>query len=492
VKRKLNQLNPADHPSDSDQQSPLQPGRRTLLKSAALITAGTLAGSAGLNAIAPAFVHSRHRFDLNTSHWSKALPAASPPLATDLTADIVIIGGGFTGLSAAYYLRSAYPDKNVILLEAARCGNGASGRNGAMLLTMTGDRYLRLSDNPEVDQKIYRLTSDNIRTLKALSLELGIDCEIEQLGALQVMNSAKAAGSAKEFAKMARELGFPYEYWSREKTASVIGTDVYYGALFDPMSGQVHPGKLVGLWKTAAEKAGVKIFDGTPVVNIEEGKIHTLTTSSGHVVKAAALVLATNAYTSDLGYLNNTIAPVYDYVGITPVLSEATLKQVGWTPGISFNDSQLEVYYAGLTADRRIHIGGGPIDYTFNNSQDPSANAGQRYAALQKELGRLYPVLKDIGFETTWCGLVDMSMDESPAVGQMGQYNNIFYGIGFSGHGVNLTSVFGKIIADLVGGKREKWAWLPYLDQLPPYIPNEPLRWLAVHSVVSVARSTGL
>jgi len=470
---------------------PVQRGRRSILKSAAVIAASAVAGSAAVNAIVPRVLPGQHQIDTNVSHWATVLPAANPALATDLTADMVVIGGGFTGLSTAYYLRRDNPGRRVVLLEAKKCGNGASGRNGAMLLTMTGDRYLRLSDDPALDLKLYQLTAQNIKVLAALSAEMGIDCEIEQRGALQVLNSAEQVRQAKDFISTARAAGFPYEFLNREKTASLIGTSAYHGALFDPMSGQVHPGKLVGLWKAAAQKMGVEVFDQTPVIHIEEGPVHTLTTSAGHRIKTPVLVLATNAYTSDLGYLGNTVAPVYDYVGITPVLSEAVLKEIGWAGGISFNDSQKEVYYAGLTRDRRIHIGGGPVDYTFNNCAHPSANAAARYIGLKNELARLYPRLKDIEFETTWCGLVDMSVDESPAVGQMGQHHNIFYGIGFSGHGVNVTSVFGRIIADLIAGKREQWTWLPYLDQLPPYVPNEPFRWLGIQGTISLIRMAG-
>jgi glycine/D-amino acid oxidase-like deaminating enzyme len=97
---------------------------------------------------------------------------------------------------------------------------------------------------------------------------------------------------------------------------------------------------------------------------------------------------------------------------------------------------------------------------------------------LRLELQRIYPSLAGVPFEICWSGAVDMSLDQTPAVGQMGKHGNIFYALGYSGHGVNLTSVFGRVLRDLIADKSAEWGWLPYLNRLPPYMPNEPFRWL--------------
>jgi gamma-glutamylputrescine oxidase len=151
---------------------------------------------------------------------------------------------------------------------------------------------------------------------------------------------------------------------------------------------------------------------------------------------------------------------------------------MGWTKRIPFNDSRTEVFYLGRTSDNRVHIGGGHADYIFNNGLGEPSQAERRYLELRRELGRIYPSLAGETFETTWNGAVDYSLDQTPVVGQMGKHANVFYGIGFSGHGVNLTSVFGRIIADLLQGRASAWRWFPYLDRLPLYMPNEPLRWV--------------
>jgi gamma-glutamylputrescine oxidase len=462
--------------------------RRKLLKTAAIAATGTVVGAAGVNTLAPVVLPEEMVFEPNRSHWAKALAPPNPPLTFDLEADVVVIGGGFTGLSTAYYLRKNLSGKKVVLLEAKSCGNGASGRNGAMVLNLTADRYMQLSGDPALDKKIYDLTVANIGVLHEIASAAGIDCELETSGALQVSNTPEIAAAGKVYAEKARGFGIPVEFWDKEKTAAALGTDVYEGALFDPHSGQVHPGKLVRVLKTAAESAGAEIYEGTPVVHIEEGPLHRLKTASGQTVHAKSLVLATNAYSSKLGYLRRTVVPCFDYVGITPPLSEQTLAEIGWKSRLPFNDSRTQVYYLGLTQDNRIHIGGGPVDYSFNNGLSDRTDQRRAYETLQRELVRIFPKLTGVNFETAWGGSVDMSLDESPSVGQIGEHKNIYYGIGFSGHGVNLTSLFGRIIADLESHRGDQWRWLPFLNHMPPYIPNEPFRWLGIQAALGYYR----
>ncbi len=460
------------------------------MKTAAITGAGTLAAAGGVNALAPLALPEKMVFETNRSHWSKALPPANPALAADLEADVVVIGGGFTGLSSAYYLRKNSPHKKVVLLEAKACGNGASGRNGAMLLSLTEDRFMQLGPDRALDKKIYDLTVANMRALREIASTVEIDCELETSGALQVCNTADDVLAGEKYVEKANAVGIPAEIWNKEKTAAALGTNAYEGALCDPSSGQVHPGKLVHVLKAAAESVGVAIYENTPVVHIEEGPLHRIVTAGGHTVKATALVLATNAYTSKLGYLRRAICPLFDYVGITAPLSEALLTEIGWKSRMPFNDSRIETYYLGLTKDNRIHIGGGPVDYAFNNGVAEPAAAAQGYERLAQELARIFPKLAAVPFEATWSGVVDMSLDQSPAVGVMGKHHNVFYGIGFSGHGVNLTSLFGRIIADLASGLGEQWAWLPFVNRLPLYMPNEPFRWLGVQAALRYYRMT--
>jgi len=379
----------------------------------------------------------------------------------------------------------------VVVLEALACGSGASGRNGAMVLTMTDDRYMNFSADPAMDKKIYDLTARNIQFLAQLSASTGIDCELDTNGALQVLNTPDDVKAAQVYVQQTRSLGMPVEFWSKQQVTSAIGTSAYESAFFDPNCGQIHPMKLVQMLKSAAESAGVEIYENTIVSSIEEGPVHFLHTAGGQTVKAKSLVLATNAFTPRLGYLRNSIVPVHEYVGITPPLGEPKLAEIGWRKRMPFNDTRTEVFYLGLTRDNRIHIGGGRPSYHFNDGVSNPAEAHSHFDQLHRELVRIYPGLADIAFEITWSGAVDWSLDASPSVGRTGKHNNIFYGLGYSGHGVNLTSVFGRIIADLESGHDEPWKEYPFVNAHLPYIPNEPFRWLGVQAGLAWYRITG-
>jgi|SRR5579883_13198 glycine/D-amino acid oxidase-like deaminating enzyme len=473
-----------------DDRTSNEKSRRNFLKKATRAGAAGIAGALGLNVAAPHVLPEKMVFGPNRSFWARELPPPNAPLEKDLDVDVAIIGGGFTGLSAAYYLRKTEPNRSVAVLEAHRCGNGASARNGAMMLNMTEDRFLQWSGEPELDQRIYALTLDNIQRLQALSAETGIDADIEQNGALQVFNTKSDKEKGTEFIAKIRPYGLPFEYWDQAKVSQAIGTTAYEGALFDPGSGQLHPGKLVALFKRAAQLAGAQIFEGTVIAHVEEGEQLRLTTADGRRVLAKAVILATNAFTSKLNYLRRAVAPFFDYVGITAPLSDAKLAATGWGKRIPFNDSRTEVFYLGQTKDRRIHVGGGLADYEFNNGVEDPSRAETRYQGLRRELRRIYPMLESEPLEVCWSGAVDMSLDQTPSVGQIGKHGNVYYAIGFSGHGVNLTSVFGRILADLVGAKESEWQWLPYLNRLPTYMPNEPFRWLGVQFATEYYRFT--
>ena len=245
-------------------------------------------------------------------------------------------------------------------------------------------------------------------------------------------------------------------------------------------------------WRKEAAYAYSK---DSPVTAIAEGALHIVTTQNGFTVRAPLLVLATNAYSSKLGLLRAAVAPIINYVGITPKLEPDQLQVVNWKTRIPFNDNRQEVYYAGLTQDGRVHFGGGAVDYGFNNALRTPANAAERHAKLHQEFGRVFPSLASVPFELKWSGIVDVSLDQNPAVGQMGKWNNILSGIGYSGEGVNLTSCFWPHpCADLAAGKAENWhlVSLSSIASRHTFRMLRPFRWLwlAVEADLAYGRLT--
>ncbi len=459
--------------------------RRELLKRGGFAAAGTLAGGAVVNAAAPFVLRESVAVDPNLSHWALVLPPPTAPLVRSIEADVVIVGGGLTGLATACHLRARSPARRVVMLEARCCGNGASARNGAMLLTMTPDRWLQPAGDPELERRIYDLTAGNIAWLRALAEQFATDIELDTPGAAHALLTDAEARAARDTAAGLRDAGLPVEFWGPERVRESLGTGAYRGALYDAASGQVHPGKLVALLRAVAVSSGVEIYEDTPVLSVEEGAVHALTVRGGHVVRSPVLVLATNAYSSQLGYLRNEYVPLVAYVGITRPLDDAAVARLGWTTRAPFDDSRTDEYWLGLTRDNRIRIGGGPqgYGYEFNNGTPPATVPPYRAAALAAELTRIFPQLGPVTFERVWSGAVDCSLDLTATVGRTGRHDNVYYAIGYSGHGVNLTSVFGRIMADLVVGDDERWRWLPYVNRPLPYIPNEPFRWLGMRAV---------
>ncbi|HWS69508.1 MAG TPA: FAD-binding oxidoreductase [Steroidobacteraceae bacterium] len=460
----------------------LHTGRRRFLKNTVLAGGGTLLSAGALNLMSPLIWREPLGLDLNQSFWVRSQPPQNPPLEKDLHVDVAVVGGGLTGLSSAYFIRSLSPQKSVAVLEARGCGNGASGRNGAMVLTMTADRYMNLSSVPAMDKQIYNLTAENTRALSALSLATGIDCELETHGALQVFSDSNGVREARKYVQTARSIGMPVEFWDAGQVVDALGTEVYQGGFFDPNGGHVHPMKLVHVFKAAAEKAGATIYENTPVDSIEEGKEHVLRTARGHIIKAKSLVLASNAFTPNLGFFRNSVIPLREYVAMTRPLSERELEAIGWRTAVPFNDARTEVFYLGLTQGKRVHIGGGAPRYNYNNGTSPPGAKSSHLSQLRRELERIFPRLAGIEIDVHWEGVVDWSLDASPSVGCTGRQRNIFYGLGYSGHGVNLTSIFGKVIADLEAGHGDEWKHYPFVNATMDYVPNEPFRWLAAES----------
>jgi glycine/D-amino acid oxidase-like deaminating enzyme len=277
----------------------------------------------------------------------------------------------------------------------------------------------------------------------------------------------------------------PIEFWDHTRTISEIGTDVYFASLFDPNGGEVHPMKLVHALKKAAESAGAHIYEDSPVFEIHDGKNITLMVGEpNHRVSARAIVLATNGYTSKLGYFKNSILPIHTPMATTPSLPDSTFEEIGWKNKVGFSDTFTILYHLSRTTDNRVLIGSGYVNYFFNNGIINKDDPVMLKAHLQKELGRIYPKLAGMEFEHFWTGVLGFSLDFMQTVGVMGAYRNIFYGLCYAGHGINLSTLFGKVIADIYAGEENQWEGLPFLNHRYLSLPPEPLKWAGIQAII--------
>jgi glycine/D-amino acid oxidase-like deaminating enzyme len=432
------------------------------------------------------------KLEEDSSLWKNDSLARNPSLKNDVEVDVAVIGAGYTGLSSAYHIKKLLPDKHVIVLEAEGAGHGASGRNGGMCLNQPSIDYMSVV-HPKTHRLTYDATAQCIKEIAELMKAQGFGSDIRFCGSLLTNLDGKGAKKSKDYATKAASLGIPIEYWDSDRIRREIGTTVYAGGLFDPNAAEVHPMKLVLALKKAAEGLGVVVYENSPVLEITEGKPVRLLVGGNegqnHTVAANAVVLGTDGYTTKLGYFKNKIIVTHTEMAATARLEEDALSKLSWASRIPFHDDHVYLFHLGTTEDNRITIGAGNAEYFFNDGLTYKKDLNKRRRALRKELARVYPALKEVEFEYVWSGVMSFSLDMSQSVGVTGRNRNIYYGLGYAGHGVSLAFLFGKVIADIYAGRESEWKQMPfYQNKFPPYLPPEPLRYMAVKSYMAYLR----
>lgn len=455
--------------------------RRDFLKIAGAITGTAIAAEV----VTPLIIPEKLEFDENISLWAAAQPPKNSALAQDIEVDVAIIGGGYTGLSSAHHILQRYPKRSVAIFEARGVGQGASGRSGGMLLPQTANEYMAVYSDDKTHRRLYDLTVKNMGDLDEIVKAQNIDIELRRNGALLVIARESQVEKYKQYAQQAQSLGMPIEFWDHNRTKSEIGTDVYFASLFDPNAGEAHPMKLVAALKKAAESAGAHIYEDSPVFEIQDGEnIRLIVGEQRHIVLAKAVVLATNGYTSKLGYFKNSVFPIHTPMATTPCLPESTFQEIGWKNKAAFSDTFTILYHLSRTNDNRILIGSGYVNYFFNDGIIDKDEPAMLKAHLQKELGRIYPKLAGMDFEHFWTGILGFSLDFMQSVGVMGAHRNIYYGLCYAGHGINLSTLFGRVIADIYAGEEGQWEGMPFLNHQFIPLPPEPLKWAGIHAII--------
>ena len=193
----------------------------------------------------------------------------------------------------------------------------------------------------------------------------------------------------------------PVEYWDGKRLATAIGSAVYRGGYFDPNGGHVNPMKLVRVFKAAAERAGASVYENTVIEQVDAGPVHTLSTRDGHLVRCNRWYWPATRSPPTWDISGNSILPLREYVGITRPLSEQERSALGWHSRVPFNDRGRGLLF-GLTADRRVHIGGGAPQYSFNNAPPTSSEADTHRRRLAAELARVFPLWQ--ASSSTSCG----------------------------------------------------------------------------------------
>jgi glycine/D-amino acid oxidase-like deaminating enzyme len=400
-----------------------------------------------------------------------------PSLTGDVDVDVAIVGGGFTGLSTAHFLTQASPGTRVAVLESEIIGFGASGRNGGFNMTLFGLTLaitaVRFGKQRTREAQLYMERAvDGLRDLVA-ALEL--DCDYEHPGFLRVATSRKYEDRIKHEIDLAHGLGLAgIEWLDAEQVAARVKSPQYRGAWWEPRCGLLNPAKLSWSWRDELARRGVAIHERTPVLEItRDGGRLALETPAGRV-RADKLVLATNAWSHLFPQVRRKQVPAWTHIVITEPLTPAQLDAVGWRGREGIEDARDLVHYYRLTADNRLLMGGSDVTVSYGADMDRDLHE-PTFRQLEKDVVDIFPPLAGVRFADRWGGPVSVPVDMAPALGYAGD-KNVVYSLGCMGHGVSLTHLNGRTVADLVLERQTDLTSVFFVNRKTIPWPPEPLR----------------
>jgi len=397
------------------------------------------------------------------------------PLKGSHTADIAIIGGGFTGLSSAYHLSRAFPNKKIILLEGACCGYGASGRNGGFCdAGFSGLLPYVEAVGPELGRKGFDASLYGIGQIKRLIAEEGIACDFEENGMLETALNDEHARELEKHQRTYRAMGLDAVLLQGKDLEAEIRSPRYVAALKFPYGGILNPAKLARGMKPVIERAGVEVRERTVVLRVIPGKVHVVETEMG-TIRAPVLVLGLNGYAPKLGFFRDRVLPLCSYVIATAPLSPSQWEAIGWPRRQGIADMRVLFDYQRPTADGRIVIGGSDAPY-FADDALSAGNYKPAIEAVTRSLFTTFPQLEGLRIDHAWGGTMGFTMDFTPSVGVMGEDKNIFYGVAYNGEGVAFSQTAGRIISELMTGEDSERTKLCVVNHQMPYLGPSSLR----------------
>ncbi|GAA2479559.1 NAD(P)/FAD-dependent oxidoreductase [Winogradskya humida] len=412
--------------------------------------------------------------DLTPSFWLSGLAVEKrPPLPGDTTADVAIVGGGYTGLWTAYYLAAAAPHLRIVVLESSFCGFGASGRNGGWcsgLFPVSFSRLERRYGETQA-QAMTKALADTVDEVGRVAAAEGIDCDYAKGGTITL---------ARTQAQLKRASQSP-DFIDAAAASTICGATDVLGATYSPDCAALHPAKLVRGLADAVERRGVTIHEGTRVHRITRGTVET----SHGTVRAATIVRALEGYTPTLPGHKRAIAPVYSLMIATEPLDPATWDRIGLARRETFTDERHLVVYGQRTADDRLAFGGRGAPYHYGSTVKPHYDTVPSvFAALRRTITDLFGITPPIA--ASWGGPLGIPRDWMPSVGIK---DGIAWSGGYVGDGVAAANLGGRTLADLISGNLTDRTTLPWVGHRSRPWEPEPLRWLGINAAL---RATSL
>lgn len=405
------------------------------------------------------------------SYYAATAPRAPrhAPLDGDVRCDVAIVGGGLAGLSAALDLTAQ--GRRVVLLEARELGWGASGRNGGQAIHGLACDQAEVESQLGLDdaRRVWALSIDALDLLRQRISQHGIACDWRD-GFLGVATSARRAAALQQWAeRMQRVYGYPLTPIAAADIRRWVDSPRYHGGVHDPRSGHLHPLKYLRGLATAAAQAGAVLHEHSAVQRLQTGAQVQLHTARG-TVTADQVLLAGNVYLQGLApALQARIMPVGTYIACSAVLPQALADSLVPTRS-AVCDTDFVLDYFRTTDDHRM-LYGGRVSYSLRTP-------GNLRDSMRRRMVATFPQLRSAAIDFAWGGFVDITMNRAPDFGRLGP--NVYYLQGFSGHGLALTGLAGRLVAQAMAGDAERFDLFARLRHRP--FPGG--RWLRMPSLV--------
>ncbi|MFD1707175.1 NAD(P)/FAD-dependent oxidoreductase [Siminovitchia sediminis] len=415
-----------------------------------------------------------------------------PPLNDSITTDVAILGAGFTGLWTAYYLLESNPSLSITILEKEISGFGASGRNGGWCSPKFSispgvaiERY-----GEAAARELLQAMSDSVTEVEHIIQKENINADWEKGGSLQIALGNYGIPALEKTFSVYKRLGLEneIELLSKDETDKRIRIAGAKGSVFTKNSGVLNPGKLVRHLAQILEQRGVNIFEQTEVVQVKKGnsvRSPELVTANGTVKANVAVVLAGEAYLSQLQNFRRQLIPMYSLITLTEPLTEEQWKSIGWEGRETVGSTRLSVDYLQRTADGRILFGGRGQPYRYASKiKDEFDFHRPTHESLQQMVQRWFPSISNIKFTHSWGGPLGITRDWTPNF-IYDQQTRIAGAWGYAGQGVSTTNLAGRVLSQLINEQKGSLTELPMVQHTSRKWEPEPLRWIGARFVQS-------
>lgn len=417
--------------------------------------------------------------------WDTLEPRLTAPRASldgDTTADVVIVGAGYTGLWTAYYLLKRNPSMRVVILDANVAGFGASGRNGgwcSALFPASLEKLAKLSDR-ETAVRMQRTMHDTVDVVGAFVAEHGIEVDWEKGGTVIAARSAQQQARLIDSVNVWRSWGFgpeDYRYVHEGEAKDLIGASDVIGAYVTPHCAAIHPAKLVRELALIVESLGASVYEHTAATSVEPGIVRTQTGE----IRAPFVVRATEGYTATLPGFKRAIAPVYSLMIATEPLEDSFWQQARLTNRATFSDGRHLIIYGQRTKDGRFAFGGRGAPYHFGSRVNPDQDVNDAvHAGLVNVLHELFPGTREAAITHRWGGPLGIARDWC-ASANLDRVTGMASAGGYVGDGVGTSNLAGRTLADMISGVDSELTTLPWVNHHSPKWEPEPLRWVGTN-----------